>query len=61
MMGTTEDRFRALAHSMPPSDFGSTRAIQAAAKLADQLVAEALELRGPDPSRPASSATARND
>jgi hypothetical protein len=36
----TEDRFRALTRSMPPSDFGSTRAIQAAAKLADELAAE---------------------
>ncbi len=39
----TEDRFRSLAHSMPPSDFGSTRAIQAAAKLADELAATELE------------------
>lgn len=36
----TEDRFRALTRSMPLSDFGSTRAIQAAAKLADELAAE---------------------
>ncbi len=38
MLDRTEDRFRSLAHSMPPSDFGSTRAIQAAASLADDLV-----------------------
>ena len=40
-MTATEDRMRAAAHALPPSDFGSTRAIQAAADVADAMVAEA--------------------
>jgi hypothetical protein len=37
-MVTVEEKMRATAHALPVSDFGSHRAIQAAARLAEQLV-----------------------
>jgi hypothetical protein len=41
-MTKSEDLMRAAAHALPPSDFGSTRAIKAAAAVADKMVAEAV-------------------
>lgn len=38
MISTAEELMRAAAHAMPTCDFGSTRAIQAAAKVAETLV-----------------------
>jgi hypothetical protein len=37
-MADIEAKMRECAHALPPSDFGSFRAIQAAARLAEQLV-----------------------
>jgi len=41
-MTATEDRMRKTAHALPVSDFGSHRAIQAAAAVADKMVSEAI-------------------
>jgi hypothetical protein len=43
-MSEAEDLMRKAAHALPPSDFGSTRAIQAAADVAEKLAAERVRI-----------------